>query len=84
MIFWVLIIVFVSAILVGSIAMFCVTATAPLGYQDDAGFHFGVPTPAGPRIVRAQASIEGAEQRMFAAKLFDDFARQGANAKGAC
>ena len=84
MMVWVLIMVFGTASVSGLFAMFCVTAAAPLGYQDDTGFHFGAPTPQGQGIVRAQTSIDGIAEGEFAVKLFDDFARQGTSVSGAC
>jgi len=84
MMVWVLIMVFGTAFAGGLVALFCVTATAPLGYQDETGFHFGAPTPQRQGIVRAQTSIDGTAEGAFAVKLFDDFARQGTSVSGAC
>jgi hypothetical protein len=84
MMFCVLILVFGTALLGGLVAMFCVTSTAPLGYQDATGFHFGTPTQTGQSAVRAQVSVAGAAQSAFVVKLFDGFAVRGSKVNGAC
>ena len=57
-------------------------ATAPVGYQDETGFHLGVPDFEKPEGGRPKAPVASGARGAFALTLRDYFARQQTHAGG--
>ena len=57
-------------------------ATAPIGYQDEKGFHLGVPDFEKPAVSRPQAPVASGAKGAFALTLRNYFARQQTHVGG--
>jgi hypothetical protein len=65
------------------ITMLYAVVSAPFGYQDETGFHFGVPDSERVEHSRAEDAVSSDVKGAFALRLGDCFARRQTNAGGA-
>jgi len=79
---WVFMMVVGAAALGALITLLYAAATAPLGYQDETGFHLGVPPYEKVGHCRARPPLESDAAGAFGLTLGDYFARRQTHAGG--